>query len=199
MTPPERNSDGLGSGPIYGTIGSTSSSPSVGVPPHQSRPRRVHRSGVAGVERVCRARRGELASPSPGRIVISSRGCVAIVAAMKHRALSVVVLSVFASIGCKPKECDAVIAESGAVQAALGELELTKVKTGADAIAKAYTGHATNEIANLARSAEALSRAIGPMQDRNVAAEDREAIRSGFDMASKNFVDSRTDVRRVCE
>jgi hypothetical protein len=73
------------------------------------------------------------------------------------------------------------------------------VKAGADAIAKAYAGHATNEIANLARSAEALSRAIGPMQDRNVPAEDREAIRSDFDMASKNFVDSRTDVRRVCE
>ena len=122
---------------------------------------------------------------------------------MTPRALSLFALSLLfagsAGAGCKSKDCEPLIAQSGDVQSALGEFDLTKAKAGADAIAKDFAGRDPGEIANLVRSAEALSRAIGPMQDKDVSVEDREEIRSDFDLASQNFASARNDVRRVCE
>jgi len=103
------------------------------------------------------------------------------------------------SAGCKPKDCEPVLAQSGEVQAALLELELTKAKPKADAVAKAFGDNATAEIKWLASQAELLSKAIGPMQDASIPAEDRPKAKADFDHASQRFLDARKDVRRVCE
>jgi hypothetical protein len=119
---------------------------------------------------------------------------------MKIRTVSLLPVLVFAaSTGCKPKDCEPALAQSGEVQAALLELDLTKAKPKADDVAKAFADNSTAEIKWLASQSGRLSEAIGPMQDASIPAEERDLVKSRFDYASQLFLDARKDLRRVCE